>query len=91
MEGSRQNAMFAHADACIHDAGLEQGRLLRLYYQSYKDHPPSNVVEEHEAIIRAIEARDVELCDRLARAHADQIVRQIQTLLTNDQRDDPAL
>lgn len=65
----------------------EGRRLLRLYYQSYKDHPPSNVIEEHEAIISAIEARDVELCDRLAKAHADQIVRQIQTLLTNDRRD----
>lgn len=69
----------------------EGRRLLRLYYQSYGDDPPPNVVEEHEAIIRAIETRDVDLCDRLARAHADQIVRQIRMLLTDDRRDDPAL
>lgn len=37
-------------------------------------------------MIAAIEARDVELCDRLAKAHADQIVRQIQQFLARDQR-----
>lgn len=71
---------------------LDEGRrLLRLYYQSYEDRLPQEYVEEHEALIAAIEARDVDLCDRLARAHADQIVRQIQTFVARDRRDDPAL
>src|SRR5690606_13057206 len=55
---------------------LDEGRrLLRLYYQSFNDRLPREYVDEHEAIIAAIEARDVKLCDRLAKAHADQIVR----------------
>ena len=33
-----------------------------------------------EAMIDAIAARDVERCDRIASAHADQIVRQIQSM-----------
>lgn len=71
---------------------LDDGRrLLRLYYQSFNDRPPPSVVEEHEDIIAAITARDVETSDRLAKAHADQIVRQIQKLLSRDQRQDIAL
>ncbi|MBB1496586.1 GntR family transcriptional regulator [Paracoccus sp. MC1862] len=71
---------------------LDEGRrLLRLYYQSYEDRLPQEYVDEHEALIAAIEARDVDLCDRLARAHADQIVRQIQAFVARDRRDDVAL
>ena len=66
---------------------LDDGRrLLRLYYQSFDDRPPPSVIEEHEAIIAAITARDLDASDRLARAHADQIVRQIQKLLSRDER-----
>ncbi|WP_323033559.1 GntR family transcriptional regulator [Paracoccus sp. (in: a-proteobacteria)] len=66
---------------------LDEGRrLLRLYYQSFNDRLPREYVDEHEAIIAAIAARDVELCDRLAKAHADQIVRQIQQFLARDER-----
>jgi DNA-binding GntR family transcriptional regulator len=66
---------------------LDDGRrLLRLYYQSFNDHPPPSVIDEHEHIIAAITARDIEASDRLAKAHADQIVRQIQKLLSWDQR-----
>lgn len=71
---------------------LDDGRrLLRLYYQSFNDRPPISVIEEHEDIIAAIAARDVETSDRLAKAHADQIVSQIQKLLSRDQRQDIAL
>lgn len=71
---------------------LDDGRrLLRLYYQSFNDHPPASVITEHEDIIAAITARDVETSDRLAKAHADQIVRQIQKLLSWDKRQDIAL
>ncbi|GAB1363905.1 GntR family transcriptional regulator [Rhodobacter sp.] len=71
---------------------LDEGRrLLRLYYQSFDDRLPQEYSDEHEAIVAAIEARDIDLCDRLARAHADQIVRQIQKVFARDQRQDIAL
>lgn len=71
---------------------LDEGRrILRLYYQSFGDELPQEYADEHEAIIAAIAARDVDLCDRLARAHADQIVRQIQRLFARDQRQEIAL
>lgn len=66
---------------------LDDGRrLLRLYYQSFEDRLPQAFVTEHQDIIAAIEARDVETCDRLASAHADQIVGQIQRLIASDRR-----
>lgn len=66
---------------------LDEGRrLLRLYYQWFNDKLPVEYVIEHEEIIVAIEARDVAACDRLATAHADQIVRHIQTLIGRDRR-----
>jgi DNA-binding GntR family transcriptional regulator len=71
---------------------LDEGRrILRLYYQSFDDQLPREYVDEHEAIIAAIAARDVELCDRLSRGHADQIVRQIQQLFSRDGRQDVRL
>jgi DNA-binding GntR family transcriptional regulator len=71
---------------------LDEGRrILRLYYQSFEDRPPRSVITEHEDIIAAIAARDIEAADRLARAHADQIVGQIQKLMSRDLRQDIAL
>lgn len=71
---------------------LDEGRrLLRLYYQSYNDRLPQSIAGEHEAIIAAIEAGDVEQCDRLGRAHADQIIQQIQSFFARDRRDDLVL
>ncbi|QUS36750.1 GntR family transcriptional regulator [Falsirhodobacter algicola] len=68
---------------------LDDGRrLLRLYYLSYQDQLPVQYVTEHEDIIAAIAARDVEECDRLATAHAAQIVAQVQKLLTGEKRSD---
>ncbi|MFG6083385.1 GntR family transcriptional regulator [Paracoccus litorisediminis] len=64
---------------------LDDGRrLLRLYYLSYDDKLPKAYVTEHEDMITAIEARNIDLCDRLGGAHADQIVRQIQKLTRNE-------
>lgn len=58
---------------------LDEGRrILRLYYSTFDDRLPRRFVEEHERIIEAIRAGDVEEADRLSVAHADQIVRQIQ-------------
>lgn len=68
---------------------LDEGRrILRLYYQSYNDRLPQCYVDEHEEMIAAIVARDLEASDRIAKAHADQIVRQIQQLFARDQRQD---
>jgi DNA-binding GntR family transcriptional regulator len=64
---------------------LDEGRrILRLYYRTFDDRLPRQYVEEHEEIITAIEAKDVELADRLAIEHAGQIVRQIQDYLARD-------
>jgi DNA-binding GntR family transcriptional regulator len=65
---------------------LDEGRrLLRLYYYaSFDDHLPRKYVEEHEAMIEAIDKRDAERCDDLAAQHAAQIVRQIQSYMARD-------
>jgi len=66
---------------------LDEGRrILRLYYQSYGDQLPQQFVDEHEEMIAAIAARDIEAADRLAKVHAEQIVRQIQSLFTRNER-----
>ncbi|MGN6096399.1 MAG: GntR family transcriptional regulator [Bosea sp. (in: a-proteobacteria)] len=68
---------------------LDDGRrLLRLYYQSFDDRLPEEYVHEHAEMIDAIAGGDVARADALARAHADQIVRQIQRLVAADNRQD---
>ncbi|WP_404405772.1 GntR family transcriptional regulator [Pelagibacterium halotolerans] len=64
----------------------ENRRILRLYYSSFNDEVPRQYVEEHEAIIAAIERRDVEAADKLATRHADQVVKQIQSYIAADRR-----
>lgn len=71
---------------------LDEGRrILRLYYSSFEDRLPQRYVAEHEEMIAAIAARDVEAADQLAKAHADQIVQQIQQLIARDRRQTLAL
>lgn len=67
---------------------LDEGRrLLRLYYYpSFEAKLPHPYIVEHEAIIAAVTARDIALCDKLAKEHADQIVRQIQDMIASDKR-----
>ena len=66
---------------------LDEGRrILRLYYSSYQDRLPIRFVEEHDLMIAAIAARDIAEADRLAIAHADQIVHQIQSFVARDRR-----
>ncbi|HEY0919470.1 GntR family transcriptional regulator [Devosia sp.] len=66
---------------------LDEGRrILRLYYSSFDDALPRRYVTEHEDMIEAIIARDIERADTLASDHADQIVRQIQAYITADTR-----
>ena len=72
---------------------LDEGRrILRLYYYpTFEPRLPHPYIQEHEAIIAAIAARDVDACDRLAKEHADQIVQQIQQMMARDLRLDIAL
>ena len=71
---------------------LDEGRrILRLYYQSYEDRLPRRFVEEHDEMIAAIVARDLVLSEQLGREHAEQIVRQVQKLLTRNERLDIAI
>lgn len=65
---------------------LDEGRrILRLYYyKSFDDHLPRKYVDEHDAIIAAVEAQNADLCEKLAAEHANQIVRQIQSYLARD-------
>ena len=71
---------------------LDEGRrILRLYYQSYEEEFPQRFVEEHAAMIAAIEARDLEEADRIGKAHAEQIVAQVQKLFSRNDRLDIAL
>lgn len=64
----------------------EGRRILRLYYQSYEDRLPKRFVEEHEEIIAAISNRDTKLAEELARAHAEQIISQVQKLVMRGDR-----
>lgn len=64
---------------------LDEGRrILRLYYQSFDDRLPHQYVDEHEAMVVAIEAGNADLADRLSAEHAAQIVRQIQSYIARD-------
>lgn len=66
---------------------LDEGRrILRIYYSSYQDRLPQRFVDEHAEMIAAIAAGDVDLADRLAKAHADQIVTQIRAFIARDER-----
>ena len=77
------NRYFSDLFARLLDEGM---RILRLYYSSFHDELPQQHVQEHDALIAAIEAGDAELADTLAAAHADQIVRQIRSHIAQDRR-----
>lgn len=71
---------------------LDEGRrILRIYYSSYGDKLPRRYSDQHDEIIAVIEAGDIDGADRLASEHADQIVKQIQTLIARDRRQAIAL
>jgi DNA-binding GntR family transcriptional regulator len=68
---------------------LDEGRrLLRLYYSSFDDRLPKQYQVEHDQMIAAIEAGEVDLADRLATAHATQIMQQIQSYLARNSNGD---
>lgn len=71
---------------------LDEGRrIMRLYYSSYGDAPPSTDTGGHAKMVAAIEAQDVAEADRLATLHADLIVGQIRNHLARDRRQAIAL
>ena len=71
---------------------LDEGmRILRLYYSSFNDVLPRQYANEHDEMIAAITARDVDRADQLAAAHADQIVRQIRSYISADVRPNAGL
>jgi DNA-binding GntR family transcriptional regulator len=71
----------------LFDRLLDEGRrLLRFYYFSFNDELPRLYLDEHAEMVAAIEAHDVARADRVASAHADQIVRQIQATIAADRR-----
>lgn len=78
-----RNPYFTHMFCRLLDEGR---RLLRIYYRSFNDQLPHEYVHEHELMIRAIADRDIEAADRISKAHADQIVRSIQTMIARDDR-----
>ena len=64
---------------------LDEGRrIMRFYYSSFEDRLPPRYLEEHEEMIAA-------LADRLASAHADQIITQIRQMISRDTRQSIAL
>src|SRR5690606_3536457 len=64
---------------------LDEGRrVLRIYYRSFGDVLPRQYVDEHGAMVAAIAAGDADAADRLAAAHAGQIVRQVQAYIARD-------
>ncbi len=71
---------------------LDEGRrILRLYYQSFDDRLPQQFVDEHDALIAAIAAGDVDAADQISKLHADQIVMQVQKLFTREERPEISL
>ncbi|WP_422075628.1 GntR family transcriptional regulator [Tranquillimonas rosea] len=71
---------------------LDEGRrLLRFYYSSFNDELPEIYLDEHDRMVAAIEARDVTAADEIAHAHADQIVRQIQSYISADRRENASM
>jgi DNA-binding GntR family transcriptional regulator len=64
---------------------LDEGRrILRIYYRSFDDRLPRQYVDEHSAMVGAIERGDADEADQLAAEHAAQIVRQIQSYIARD-------
>lgn len=66
---------------------LDEGRrLARLYYSAFNDELPQIYLQEHADMVTAIERQEIEAADRIAQAHADQIVHQIQAAISEDRR-----
>ena len=75
------NPYFTNLFARLLDEGR---RVLRLYYHSFDDALPRQYVDEHRDMVAAVENGNADEAERLAAAHAAQIVRQIQAYMARD-------
>lgn len=70
---------------------LDDGRRsLRLYFRSYNDVLPKQMVDGHEHIIDAIEAQDIDLAERLAHEHTKEMQQRFLDYLGSRQTSDIA-
>ena len=61
---------------------LDDGRrFLRLYFKSYGDVLPKELIGGHERIIDAIEAQDAELAEQFAREHTNEMQQRFLSYL----------
>jgi len=65
-----RNSYLAKSYSSLLDEGR---RILRLYFRSYNDSLPPELVVEHNHIIDAIRAQDVDLAERLAHEHTIEV------------------
>jgi DNA-binding GntR family transcriptional regulator len=71
---------------------LDDGRRsLRLYFKSYDDLLPKEMINNHELIIDAIEAQDVDLAERLAHEHTIEMQQRFLDYLGSRQTSDIAV
>ena len=63
---------------------LDDGRrFLRLYFKSYGDVLPKELIGAHDRMIEAIEAQDAVLAERLAEEHTDEMQQRFLSYLGN--------
>lgn len=63
---------------------LDDGRrFLRLYFKSYGDVLPKEMIGGHDRMIDAIEAKDPALAERMAEEHTDEMQQQFLSYLGN--------
>ena len=71
---------------------LDDGRRsLRLYFKSYDDLLPKEMIDHHEQIIDSIEAQDVDLAERLAHGHTRTMQQRFLDYLGSRQTSDIAV
>ena len=71
---------------------LDDGRrFLRLYFKSYDDSLPHELIGNHDGMIAAIEAKDRDLAERLAHAHTLEMQERFIAYLGARQLDDFAV
>lgn len=65
---------------------LDEGqRPLRLYFKSYNDVLPAEMIDHHQQIINAIEIQDADLAEQLAREHSNEMQQRFLTYLGSRQ------
>ena len=71
---------------------LDDGRrFLRLYFKSYDDLLPQEMIDNHVQIINAIEAQDVDLAERLAHEHTNEMQQRFLDYLGSRHTSDIAV